>query len=55
MIICDGITDKNTMYAIDDSFMAVRGSTEEQQIIDAQRKMAHEILVRYAKRKESIE
>ena len=52
MIIATGMTSKGVEYAIDDTFMAPRESDEERRIIETQRRVAHDILIGWAKRHE---
>ena len=41
---------KGATVLIDDRYMAARGSVEERNVIEEQRRAAHEILVAYAAR-----
>ena len=48
MIVATGATSKGVEYAIDDAYMAPRGSEDERMIIEEQRRIAHDILARWA-------
>ena len=52
MIVATGVTSNGVEYAIDDRYMAPRGSELERRIIEEQRRAAYEILKNAARRKE---
>ena len=55
MIIASCRASNGALIQIDDGCAAVRGSIFETQIIDEQRRVAHEILVAYTDRKKEID